>query len=544
MSSEQGHSFTFPWIRTEKIGHGSFGDVYKGLHIPTNNTVAIKTINLDEEDIDEMRREISILMHCSSPYITQYLGSMVSGIKLWIMMDYCELGSLRSIKQHGITISESILKYLAKETLHGLEYLHRNNIIHRDIKSANILLTREGQVKICDFGVSGILLQSARRNSFVGTPYWMAPEVISRSEYDFKADIWSFGITLIELVTGKPPYTNYDANRAMMMISASVHPPGFDEQQYPEFSKGGLLSFIHSCCQIDPSKRPTATELLQHRYFKGVMKSNGKEFTDWLQKVQQTILNVETTQDIVDQEGDGQEETPAWILDENQFDQTLKQIDSTPASIFKNLEEMWESSVESSSTNSDELIHKSMPILPSDEPWQTDEESTKSQSDGKSVDMLINNYDISDTIKTISMIHISPRQQLSHVYELNDDIKTIIFRDTDVETIEASQTILTTSTASQVQTDNETVKDSVIIERPITLILDRENLLEKSTKRDIDNWILNNTHNIKMENDYELHVSEDIKDTKPYPHIQQECDRVDSIISNIRKILDLYCNQP
>lgn len=544
MASGQEHPPTFPWIKTEKIGHGSFGDVYKGLHIPTNTTVAIKTVNLDDEDIDEMRREIGILMHCSSPYITQYLGSMVSGIKLWIMMDYCELGSLRSIKQHGIIISEPILKYLAKETLQGLEYLHRNNIIHRDIKAANVLLTREGQVKICDFGVSGILLQAARRNSFVGTPYWMAPEVISRSEYDFKADIWSFGITLIELVTGKPPYTHYDANRAMMMISASVHSPGFDEQQYPAFSKGGLLSFIHSCCQIDPSKRPTATELLQHRYFKGVIKSTSKEFIEWLQKVQQTILSTKTIQDTIEHEIDDQEETPAWILDENQFDQTLKQVESTPVSISKTLEEMWESSVGSSSTIDDELVHKSMPSLPSDGLWKTDEESIKSQSDSASVVMLANNDDILGTIKTISMLHISHRQQLSDVYRSNDDTETIIFRDHDVETIETSQSMLTVSTASQVQTDNDTVKDSIIIERPVSLILDRENLLQKSTKKDIDNWILNDAHNIKIENDYKLHVSEDIKDTKPYPHIQQECERVDSIISNIRKILDLYCNQP
>ncbi|KAF9323360.1 hypothetical protein BGZ91_003624, partial [Linnemannia elongata] len=185
----------------EKIGTGSFGTVYKAIHNVSKEVVAIKQINLEdsEEDISEIQQEIALLSQCDSEYITKYYGSCVKGFKLWIVMEYLAGGSCLDLLKPG-PFSEDHVAIVLRELLLGLE----------DIKAANVLLSGNGDVKLADFGVAAQLShQKSKRNTFVGTPFWMAPEVIKQAGYDSKADIWSLGITAIEMARGEPPLAEY-----------------------------------------------------------------------------------------------------------------------------------------------------------------------------------------------------------------------------------------------------------------------------------------------------------------------------------------------
>ncbi|KAJ3263509.1 Serine/threonine-protein kinase 25 [Chytriomyces hyalinus] len=227
--------------------------------------VAIKVLDLDTEDdeIVDVRKEISVLSHIDNKYITRYHGSYLVGTKLWIVMDYAGGGSLRNLLKSG-AIEERCISIIAREIVHALVYLHKSvKIIHRDIKAANILLTETGQVKLCDFGVAGHMPSAGnRRNSFVGTPYWMAPEIITRSQYDYKADIWSLGITIIELATGNPPFANFDPRKAIFLIPRSR--PAQIEGNFSPMIK----EFIALCLTEDPDQRPNAEDLLKSRFIK------------------------------------------------------------------------------------------------------------------------------------------------------------------------------------------------------------------------------------------------------------------------------------
>ncbi|TPX53351.1 hypothetical protein SeMB42_g00834 [Synchytrium endobioticum] len=254
-----------PFIKLEKIGKGSFGEVYKGLNKVTGEIVAIKMLDLDsdDDDISDVQKEITLLSTCESEHITRYHGSYLVGTRLWVIMDYAAGGSMRNLLKSGV-IDELKIAVIAREVLLALVYLHKSpGIIHRDIKAANILLTEDGHVKLCDFGVAGqITMTSVRRNSFVGTPYWMAPEIIKRSQYDFKADIWSLGITVIELATGNPPFAELDPRRAIFMIPRSK-PPKLDGK----FS-AAMKEFISLCLTEEPEERPTAEELLKVKFIR------------------------------------------------------------------------------------------------------------------------------------------------------------------------------------------------------------------------------------------------------------------------------------
>ncbi|ORX45762.1 Pkinase-domain-containing protein, partial [Piromyces finnis] len=231
--------------------------------------VAIKVLDLDtdDEDITDVQTEISFLSKCDSEHITRYRGSYLCGTKLWVIMDYASVGSIRKILKSGI-IEEKYISVIIREVLHALTYLHKScGIIHRDIKAANILLTGEGSVKLCDFGVAGqISMTCLRRNSFVGTPYWMAPEVIQRSSYDFKADIWSLGITIIEMATGNPPFANEDPRRAIFLIPRTK--PAKLEGKY----SASLKEFLGLCLREEPDDRPTSEELLKTKFIKNSSK--------------------------------------------------------------------------------------------------------------------------------------------------------------------------------------------------------------------------------------------------------------------------------
>jgi len=245
------------------IGSGGFGSVYKGLKRDTNTICAIKVIDLEEsqDDIMTITREINAMQGKTCPQLINYYGSCVYGTKLWIAMEYVNGGSVLDKVKEKKCLKEKYIAIIAREVLLGLYYLATEGKIHRDIKAANILLSQEGAVKLADFGASRQLTDTmAKCNTFVGSPYWMAPEVMMQSHYDGKADIWSLGVTCLEMANGKPPHSHIPPLKVMNLIVRNP-PPELDGDYSPVFK-----NFVKLCLVKEPKQRSALASLLKHPF--------------------------------------------------------------------------------------------------------------------------------------------------------------------------------------------------------------------------------------------------------------------------------------
>lgn len=261
----------------EEVGRGSFGVVYRGVILATGTEVAVKQIDLEHElaDFFEVNREIQILSECRLPLITAYMGCFVKHQSLWVVMEYVDGGSLFDMLRPGPIADDATIVALASQLLAALAYLHSLGKIHRDLKSQNVLLTSEGRVKLTDFGVSTQLyLNFLRRNTTVGTPYWMAPEVIMNIHdgHSYKADIWLLGCCIYELRGGRPPLQDaFLPMQALRKISACKLSrdfwalAGLDRLDWSP----PLLDFLRQCLTLDPALRPLAASLQKHVFFTG-----------------------------------------------------------------------------------------------------------------------------------------------------------------------------------------------------------------------------------------------------------------------------------
>uniref|UniRef100_A0A7N6BJ35 non-specific serine/threonine protein kinase n=1 Tax=Anabas testudineus TaxID=64144 RepID=A0A7N6BJ35_ANATE len=262
----------------EVVGNGTYGQVYKGRHVKTGQLAAIKVMDVTEDEEEEIKLEINMLKKYSHHRnIATYYGAFIKKSppghddQLWLVMEFCGAGSITDLVKNtkGNQLKEDWIAYISREILRGLAHLHAHHVIHRDIKGQNVLLTENAEVKLVDFGVSAQLDRTVgRRNTFIGTPYWMAPEVIACDEnpdatYDYRSDLWSCGITAIEMAEGAPPLCDMHPMRALFLIPRNP-PPRLKSKKWTK----KFFSFIESCLVKNYTQRPPTEQLLKHPFIR------------------------------------------------------------------------------------------------------------------------------------------------------------------------------------------------------------------------------------------------------------------------------------
>ncbi|XP_054944952.1 mitogen-activated protein kinase kinase kinase kinase 4 isoform X41 [Physeter macrocephalus] len=262
----------------EVVGNGTYGQVYKGRHVKTGQLAAIKVMDVTEDEEEEIKLEINMLKKYSHHRnIATYYGAFIKKSppghddQLWLVMEFCGAGSITDLVKNtkGNTLKEDWIAYISREILRGLAHLHIHHVIHRDIKGQNVLLTENAEVKLVDFGVSAQLDRTVgRRNTFIGTPYWMAPEVIACDEnpdatYDYRSDLWSCGITAIEMAEGAPPLCDMHPMRALFLIPRNP-PPRLKSKKWSK----KFFSFIEGCLVKNYTQRPPTEQLLRHPFIR------------------------------------------------------------------------------------------------------------------------------------------------------------------------------------------------------------------------------------------------------------------------------------
>lgn len=255
----------------ERVGAGSFGAVYRAEHKPSKAIVAVKIIPSEDEGDQSIISEIDILSRCDSPFIVGYFECFIKSAptksEMWIVMEFCRGGSMSDLLQgffNNVQIPEDVIRAVCASIILGLQYLHGvANVCHRDIKCGNVLLTEDAHIKLADFGVSAELTNTLhKRKTVVGSPFWMAPEVIREYHYDGRADVWSLGITLIEMAEGQPPHSNLNPLRAIFVIPNRPAPTLAD----PDWWSPEMLDFVRCCCQKDPNQRQDSALLSTHPF--------------------------------------------------------------------------------------------------------------------------------------------------------------------------------------------------------------------------------------------------------------------------------------